>query len=133
MWSFWMNMNIFKFFIVCIYLYCCWKFNYQEGRVGIPLTSLTPQLFVCLSQTRTWISNVICSDLFYVQWVEERCDCSFSWYWWNYWPSLFKLFFPQKCIVCSLCQEIHVTNCLFLYFVYLKDITFNAYNVLIRD
>ena len=30
---------------------------------------------------------------FYVQWVEMRGDCLFCWYWWNCWPSLFKLSF----------------------------------------
>ena len=24
---------------------CCWRFNYQEGRVGIPLTGITPSYF----------------------------------------------------------------------------------------
>jgi hypothetical protein len=58
------------------------------------LTSLTPLHFcACLSQTKTWISNVKCHGLIYVQWFEVRDDCSFCWYWWNCWPSLFKLFF----------------------------------------
>jgi hypothetical protein len=30
---------------------------------------------------------------FYVQRVEVRGDCSFSWYWWNIWLSLLNLFF----------------------------------------
>jgi hypothetical protein len=32
--------------------------NWIRG-VGIPLTGLTPSHFLCLSQSRTWISNVI--------------------------------------------------------------------------
>jgi len=28
-------------FIVCLNLYCRWRYNYQDG-VGIPLTSVTP-------------------------------------------------------------------------------------------
>jgi hypothetical protein len=32
-------------------------------RVGILLTSLTLATFLCLSQARTWISNVICNCL----------------------------------------------------------------------
>jgi hypothetical protein len=48
--------------------------------------------FVCLSQARTWISNVICHGFLYVQWVKKRRDCSFCWYWW---PSLFKIRFHK--------------------------------------
>jgi hypothetical protein len=28
-----------------------------------------------------------------VQWVKMRGDCLFCWYWWNWWPLLFKLSF----------------------------------------
>jgi len=31
-----------------------------------------------------------------VCWVEVRGDCSFYWYWWNCWPSLFKLSFHNS-------------------------------------
>jgi len=62
-----------------------------------PINRFNTATFVCLSQTRTWISNVICRSLFYVQWVEASGDCLFCWYWSrNYWPSLFKLY----CIKC---------------------------------
>jgi len=45
-----------------------------------------PATFLCLSQTRTWISNAI--------WVEVWGGRSFCWHnWLNCWPSLFKLFF----------------------------------------
>ena len=46
------------------YMYCHWSSSYQEGKVVIPLTGLTPPQFLCLSQARTWISNVICHGLF---------------------------------------------------------------------
>ena len=29
----------------------------------------------------------------YVQWYEVRGNSSFCWSWWNYWPSLFELYF----------------------------------------
>ena len=45
-----------------VYICCRWRSNYQGG-VGILLTSLTLATFLCLSQARTWISNVICSRL----------------------------------------------------------------------
>jgi hypothetical protein len=53
-------------------------------------------------KTRTWISNVICRSLFYVEWFEMRGDCLFCLYWWHCWPSLFKLSF-------------HNSNYLFIY------------------
>ena len=30
--------NLCRFFIVSLYMYCSWRSNYQEGRVGISLT-----------------------------------------------------------------------------------------------
>ena len=53
------------------------------------VTSNSP-LFV---KIKIWISIDICRGIFtfYVQWVEVRGDCSLCWYWWNYWPSQFKL------------------------------------------
>ena len=44
-----------------------------------------PATFLCLSKVRTWIPNIICHGLIYVQWFEVRSDCSFCW------PSLFKV------------------------------------------
>ena len=53
-------------------MYCRWRFSYQEGRVGISLTGLTPPHFCVPSQTRTWISNVICGSLFmFSEWMWE--------------------------------------------------------------
>jgi len=45
-------------------------YEIQEGRVGIPLTSLTQPHFCACFHTRTWISNSLCHGIFYVQWVE---------------------------------------------------------------
>jgi hypothetical protein len=51
-------------------------------------------ILLCLSKGRTRFYNVICRVLlFCVQWMKMRGDCSFCWYWWNCWPSLFKLSF----------------------------------------
>jgi hypothetical protein len=33
--------------------------------------------------------------------VKMRGDCSFCWYWWNRWPSLFKLSFHKQFACCS--------------------------------
>ena len=44
-WSFWVEANLCRFFILSLYLYC-W-FNYQRGRVGIPLTIFFTQPHFC--------------------------------------------------------------------------------------
>jgi hypothetical protein len=41
-------------------------------RQTIEWTMFNPTTFLCLSQARTWISNVICSDLFCVTNLDER-------------------------------------------------------------
>ena len=46
----------------------------KKSRIGIILVDLSPATCVCLSQARTWISNVICRGLFLVQWVELRWE-----------------------------------------------------------
>ena len=38
----------------------------------------------------------------YVQIAEVRGDCSFWWYWWNCWPSLFKVSFHNCCQICLI-------------------------------
>jgi hypothetical protein len=86
----WMAVSSF-FFIINLYLYCRWRTNYQEEQGWDPMNQFKTVTFVCLSRTRKWISNVICRGLFYFQWFVMRDDWSFYWYWWNCWPSLFKL------------------------------------------
>ena len=56
----------------------------QEGRVMFPLSGLTPPHVLCLSQARTWISNVICRVFF----MFNGESWLFCWYWWNCSPSL---------------------------------------------
>ena len=41
----------------------CSTGNYQEG-LWIILTLVNPTTFQCLTQARTWITNVICRDFF---------------------------------------------------------------------
>jgi hypothetical protein len=41
-------------------------FNHQEGGWD-SINSFNPATFLCLSQAMTWISNIICRHLFYVQ------------------------------------------------------------------
>ena len=53
-------LNMCRFFVSFVCIYCHCRSSYQEGRVEIPITGLTPTIFVCLSQTRKCIFNVIC-------------------------------------------------------------------------
>jgi len=55
------------------------------GRGGWdPIHQFNPATLLCLSQTRSWISNaIIMVWSFCGQWLEVRCGCSF--YWWNCW------------------------------------------------
>jgi hypothetical protein len=55
-----------------------------------PINWFNSATVLCLFQARICMSNVICLGLFYVQWFEVRGGCTFCWYWWNCWPSLFK-------------------------------------------
>ena len=52
------------FFIICLYMYCRLRSSYQRRD---PINRCNPATFVCLSQARTWISNIICSGLICVQ------------------------------------------------------------------
>jgi len=67
-------------------MYCRWISNY-------PINRFNPTTFLCLFQARTLISNVIYHGLF--MFSELREDCSFYWYWYNCWLSLFKLSSPN--------------------------------------
>ena len=51
-----------------------------------------PATFLCLSQAKTWICNTLYHGPFCAQ-FDMRGNCLLCWYWWNYWPSLFKLSF----------------------------------------
>jgi hypothetical protein len=46
--------------------------------------------FFCLSPARTGNYQRQWCGLFYVQWTEVRCNCSFYYYWWNFWPSIIR-------------------------------------------
>ena len=75
----WICAGYLSFVYVCN---CRWRSSYQEGGVGITLTSLS----------MPYLCGLLCS----VSSVKMRGDCSFCWYWWNRWPSLFKLSFHKK-------------------------------------
>ena len=81
-------MFFFMFFCFCLYLYWC-------GRIGIPLTGLTPpHCLLVPSQNLDFQGHTYAMVFFiFTAWFEVRSDCLICWYWWNCWQSLFKLSF----------------------------------------
>jgi hypothetical protein len=97
--------------LVCLNPYCRWRFSYHEKCWG-SINRLNPTAFVRLRQARIWI--FICT--FQVR--LEVGDCwLFCWYWWNYWSSMFKLFFSYTThnFLQFISIKSHIFhNCLFL-------------------
>ena len=79
------------------------KIQLSKGKSWNPTMWFNPATFLPLSQARTWISSITCGGLFYDQWAEVKGDCSFCWYWRNYWPSLFKHTFHKQ--LSSKCKK----------------------------
>ena len=65
MCSFWVEANLCRCFSICSYMRCRWRSNYQEGRVGIPLTSLPLQQF-CTWPTKGPGFPTSCHGLFFM-------------------------------------------------------------------
>lgn len=72
-------------------LYYRGRSNYPE-RGWNPITSFHPFIFLYISHARTRISNAICCGLFCVQRFDVRGGWLISWYCWNCWPVLVKIF-----------------------------------------
>ena len=90
MCSFWVEANLcrVKSFI---YMYCCWGFSCREGGWD-PISQLHPAyLCACLRRGTGIPPWYIVVVFIYVRWVQVRGESSFCWYWWNCWPSMFKL------------------------------------------
>ena len=69
--------------------YCTIPFLHKL--VGIPLTDLNPSyLCACLQPEPGFPTSYVVSNFCL---CSVRGDWSFCWYWWNCWPSLFKLSF----------------------------------------
>ena len=68
------------FFIVCLYMYYCWRSSYQEGRVGneIPFTGLIPPHFCAFPKQGLGFPTYMSRSLCAVRSVMPRGDCSFS-------------------------------------------------------
>ena len=66
----------------------------SKGKVWDPINQFNPATFLCLTQMKTRIYNIIFHGLFLIcSMIWNERDCLFCWYWWNCGPSLFKLSF----------------------------------------
>ena len=86
MWVWW----FFKcrFFIVCLYTCCHWRYITRKGRVGIPLTCLTLPHFCASPKSGPGFPTPYVLFFFVFSCFEKKGGCSFCWYWWSCWPSL---------------------------------------------
>jgi hypothetical protein len=64
------------------------------------LLNFVNHAFLCMFQARTWMSSIICFGLFFVfSEISWEVTVRFFLYWWNCWPSLFKLTFRSSVIL----------------------------------
>jgi len=83
-------------FVMFVYIYIVVNVGHPIiRRGGDPINRFKLATFLCLSHVRAWIFHAIfswslCCGLLCVEWFEA---CSFCWYWWNCWQSMFKLSF----------------------------------------
>jgi len=98
----------FYILVVCLYLYCHWRSNYQAVRVGIPLTGLPPpHLCVCPGEV----------------------DLHFYWYWWSCSPSQFKLSLKWYVACCWCFCLVFVCPCLYCTNIYLHPFSWSFYKI----
>jgi hypothetical protein len=64
-------------------------------------------IFECLSQIRNWIFNVICCGSSDNQWYTMKGSCSFWWYWWICWPSLFRIVYEPTVMALYFTRQCH--------------------------
>ena len=100
---FWVEVNLCRFITAFCFLISVLLMEIQLSliRRGSHYNGLT---FLFLSEARTLISKTIFHGLFCVKLFEVRGDC---WYWWNCWPSLFKLSFHDIFIMYKMnCENL---------------------------
>ena len=89
--------------------------------------------YLCLSQVRNWISNVIYHCRFCVQWVRMRGNCSFCWYWWNG-PSLSfdsrNIFFVMHILYSTSSNIIPIIHKIYLNMLIITSLLLNIYILL---
>ena len=93
--------HFFTFFINCLYIsLLIYYWHPQPINIYMKCFSISLALFIyqlkilikvdswnVYNDHKKWIYNVYLvytCGLFYNQWFEDRSDCSFCWYWWNY-------------------------------------------------
>ena len=87
----------------------------SRGEEWIPLICLTPPHLCACIEANIWISNFICRGFFCcIQWLKVRADWSFCYYWWNCWPSLFRLSFHKWATKPYLLYASPYNRCCFL-------------------
>ena len=79
--------------IVCLYMYCCWRSSYQEGRAKVPLTCISPpHLCACPKPESGFLtSHVMVFSLCSVSLVKMRGECSLCLILVDWIPSMFRL------------------------------------------
>ena len=88
-WPYYCTIHVFVVINICnsMQAFCAGLFIFLHIDIGDSdikrggwdvIKWFNPTTLLCLSQARTWISNVICHGLFCVQWVKMKGDCSFN-------------------------------------------------------
>ena len=91
MWSFWVKACFLSFVYICIAIED--PVIKREGWGSINRFNPATFLFLFPSQDLSYWCHMSWSFLCSVSSVKMRGDCSFCWYWQNWWPSLFNLSF----------------------------------------
>jgi hypothetical protein len=82
--------------MACLYICCHWRSCDQKGRVWIPWTSLTQSLFCACLKPETGFSMSYALVFFVFSELRWEVIVRFFYYWWNCWPSLFKLSLGER-------------------------------------
>ena len=82
---------IYQFLLLIRYPMYCRKYIKLSETHITGLTLL--QLCACPKPWWGFQTSYVVVFWFYVQWLKVRAGCLFCWYYWNCWPSLFKLSF----------------------------------------
>ena len=98
MWSVWVEAKLCRVFFYHLFIHVLLlEIQLLRGEGWDPINQFNPAIFLCLSQAKTCISNVICHGIFCVQWAKLTGD-------WSLlilvelmtWLSLFKLSFHNS-------------------------------------
>ena len=89
-----LSLLLYRYLTLLLYCHCHRRSSYQEGRLEY-LDWFNPTTYLYLSQTRTWISNIV---------LCAQCVNMKDWYWWICWLSLFKLSFHKYLVVIFVCS-----------------------------